>query len=58
MAHKDSINSSFKVTISRKNVEKVFDEGFWPVGIGCCFFQKQRKVNNNNDLKVNEIEHS
>ncbi len=38
MAHKDASNSSFKVTIFRKDVEKVFDEGFWQVCIGCCFF--------------------
>ena len=45
MAHPDAWNSSFKVTISRDHVMKVFDANFWPDGIGCRLFKTQRKRN-------------
>ena len=48
---------SFKVKISLFDLEKVFDEKFWPYNIQCMMFKNARTNNNNNNVNNRNAPH-
>lgn len=47
ISHGDAIKKSYKLTIIKENEDKVLNENFWPEGIACRKFYRQRTKFNN-----------
>ena len=48
---------SFKIKISLFDIDKVFDEKFWPYNIQCMMFKNARANNNNNNVNNRNTTH-
>ena len=48
---------SFKIKISLFDIEKVFDEKFWPYNIQCMMFKNARANYNNNNVNNRNATH-
>ncbi len=57
-SHDEARFASFKLTIDRMNIERVMDEEFWPQGVGCRFYKRNRARDGQAGLRVESEDES